>query len=143
MEKNQQILGAITNIKVPGIASMGYWSILKTSDAIYFIKSGSALGLGVGTNAFFMLASVVGDVIESQRAKGVAEKDLSTILNQAEESFYFTKDQYNLLDVKEGMFWGGTIKVPNGKEKSWREAGYVKLKLSQKQIKIFWEMLQS
>jgi len=143
METNQQIIGAITNIKVPGIATMGYWSILKTSDAIYFVQSGSAIGLGVGTNTLFLIASVVGDVLESHKAKGTADKDLATVLAQAEQSLKYAKEQYDLLGIKRGIFGGGSIKVPNGKEKSWKEAGYVKLKLSRKQFKIFLAMLQN
>ena len=143
METDQQILGAITNIKVPGIATMGYWSIFKSSDAIYFAQSGTALGLGIGTNTLFLIASVVGDVLESHKAKGMADKDLATVLAQAEQSLKFSKEQYSLLKIKNGIFGGGSIKVPNGKEKSWKESGYVKLKLSRKQFKIFLTMLQN
>jgi len=143
METNQQIIGAITNIKVAGIATMSYWSILKTLDAVYFVKSGTALGLGVGTNSFLLLASVVGDIVESSRAKKLGEKDLATILKEAEQSLRFTKEQYHLLKIQQRIFGGCSIKIPNGKEKSWAEAGYVKLKLSRKNFKIFLEMVKS
>lgn len=143
METNEQIIGAITNIKVSGIATMSYWSILKTVEAMYFVKSGSALGLGIGTNAFFMLTSVIGDVIESQRAKGTSGKDLATVLSEAEQYFRFGKEQFGLLDVSKSFFGGGTVEFSNGQEKSWRESGKIDLPLSRKQYKIFLEMLNN
>lgn len=143
MDASQTVTAAITNIKVAGIATMSYWSILKTADAIYFVKSGTAIGLGVGTNALFLAASVIGDVLESHRAKGTAEKDLATVLADAKLFLRFGKDQFHVLETKKGIFGGGWVKVSNGKEKSWREAGYVKLKLSRKKFKMFMVMLQS
>lgn len=137
----QSILSAITNIKVAGIATMAYWSILETSDSLYFVQTGSALGLGVGTNGLLMVASVVGDILASHKAKQAGDKDLNTVLSESSQYFGFSKESLAQITTKKGLF-GGKIVFPNGQQKSWRESGIVKLKLSGKKFRLFMEMLQ-
>ena len=137
----QPILSAITNIKVAGIATMAYWSILETNDSIYFVQTGSALGLGVGTNNLLMVASVVGDMMASYKAKQSDEKDLNTVLSESSQYVSFSKETFLKITTKKGLF-GGKIIFPNGQQKSWTESGTVKLKLSGKKFRLFMEMLQ-
>ena len=138
----QSILSAITNIKVPGIATMAYWSILETNDTIYFVQTGSALGLGVGTNNLLMAASVVGDILALHEAKQAGGKDLNTILSESSQYFGFSKESIAQISTKKGLLFGGKVIFSNGKEKSWKEAGEVKLKLSGKKFRLFMEMLR-
>ncbi len=138
---NQTVLSAITNIKVPGVATMAYWSIVETSDSIYFVQSGSALGLGVGGSGLLTAISVVGDMVASYKAKQVATQDLNTILSGSERHFGFSKETLTSIKTQKGWF-GGKIFFPNGKQKSWAESGTIRLKLSGKKFALFNEMLQ-
>lgn len=141
-QAQQVVLSSITNIKVPGIATMAYWSILETSDSIYFVQTGSALGLGVGTSGLLTVASVVGDIVASSEAKQAAKKDLSTVLAGSTQHFCFSMDSLNQIITKKGLLGGGKVVFPNGQPKSWRESGVIKLKLSRKKFRLFGEMLQ-
>lgn len=138
----ENILSAITKIKVPGVATMSYWSILKTDKAIYFVQSGTALGLGVGTNNILMAASVLGDAWQSHKSKTTAKKDLSTILSESEQYFRFVPEQFNQIKIKKGLLKGKVV-FPNGEKKTWTESGEVKLKLSSKKFKIFLQMFNN
>ena len=140
--EGQQILFAVTNIKEPGLMTVAYWSILKTAEAVYFVQTGTAVGLGVGTNTALLVASVVDDIVSSRTVKQAANKDLNTVLSEAELYLRFTPEQYNQIQIKKGLLGGGRLKFSNGKPKSWTEAGEVKLKLSRKKFKAFLEMLK-
>jgi|GEM_PF-5344959 len=137
----QPIINSITNIKVAGVATMSYWSILETNNSIYFVQSGSALGIAGFAGAPSTLISVAGDMIASHKAKQVADKDLATVLSESTQYFGFSQQTLPQITTKKGLF-GGKIIFPNGKEKSWTESGIVKLKLSGKKYKLFLEMLQ-
>ena len=140
--ESQTIISTVTNIKVSGIATMWYWSIVETVEKIYFVHTSTALGLGVGTNVFLMLGSVLGDILGSRKAKRVAGKDLTSILADAVDYFGFSKESARQIQVKKKLLGGGRIGFPNGKEKSWREAGKITLKLSRKKFASFNEMLK-
>ncbi|MFH0857562.1 MAG: hypothetical protein V1848_02320 [Candidatus Magasanikbacteria bacterium] len=138
---HQPILSSITNIKVAGVATMSYWSILETNDSIYFVQTGSALGIAGSAGTLSTVVSVIGDMVASHNAKQVADKDLTTVLSEASQYFGFNKESLAQITTIKRLL-GGKITFPNGKEKSWTESGIVKLKLSGKKYRLFLEMLQ-
>lgn len=141
IETNQQaILSTIANIKVSGIVTMAYWLILETGDSIYFVQTGSAVGVGVGSG-LLVVASVVSDIVASHDSKQAVKQNLDAVLNGSMQHFVFSKNTLAQIQIKKGII-GGTIVFPNGKEKSWSEAGIVRLKLSGKNFKLFNEMVQ-
>lgn len=141
-QNKQSILSGITNIKVPGIATMAYWSILETNDSIYFVQTGSALGLGIGTNSLLLAASVIGDIVASNQAKESVKKELGDLLQNSVVYYGISGDSLKQIKIKKGLFGGGKIEFLNGKEKSWKESGVIKLKLPRKNFRLFMAMLE-
>ena len=141
MEQTEEnILSGITNIKVPGMVTIGYWSILETETALHFVKTGITLGIP-GSGALTIMGAI-GDAVASREAKQTVEKKLSDILSQAEQYVRFSKEQLPQIELKKRLFGGVKIKFPNGKEKSLIEKGYVKMKLSRKKYALLQAMLQ-
>jgi hypothetical protein len=133
-----QIISAITNIKVSGIATMSYWSILKTADAIYFVHLGTTIGLG--PSGILGAVSVLGDVYYSRKSQSTASDDLDSVLSKSNEYYSFSNDRFGEIHHKKRLF-GGKITFSNGKQKSWTDTGVITLKLSSKKYKSFIQML--
>lgn len=137
METNEQIISKITNIKVAGIASMSYWSIFKTSVGVYFVQSGSDMFLGLAGP----IAGAMSDVVAMVENK-VGSYNLSDALSSSVQNYKFNNDQFAQIKIKGRLFGGAVLEFSNGKEKSWKEAGFIRLKLSRGEYKIFSEMLK-
>lgn len=133
------ITSSIVNIKYAGLAMMSYWSILKTTEGLYFVKSASAWGVAVG-GGLLTAVSVAGDVLGSMKANQAGTQDLETTLSKAELSCRFGPESFGRLKLKKGLF-GGSVTFPNGLPKTWMESGEIKLKLSGKQYRTLLQMI--
>lgn len=139
----QSILSAITNIKIPGIYSVAYWSILETGDSIFFVQTGSYSAHWPGRpTGYGMAQNIIGDIRESKKAKQAANENITTVLERATQYFGFSKESVNQIVVKKGLFGGGKVIIPNGQKKTWKDSGVIKFKLSRKKFRLFMEMLQ-
>lgn len=137
MTTNQEIITKITNIKIPGIASLSYWSIFKTASGIYFVQSGSDMFSGLAGP----IAGAIGDMLGMMVNK-MSSNDLSSALKSAIQYVKINNDQYSQIKITPRLFGGAIIQFPSGREKSWNESGFIKLKLSRKKYKDFLMMLK-
>lgn len=117
----EYLVDSIGNIKSSGIASISYWTIVFSNQAVYFCNMGS--------NALPGIFGVISDVYLSQKTKG-NKQNLVEIIDKSDEHYKTNKSSFGDLKYEKGMF-GGSVTFPtiNGKTK--------KLKLGGKQYEQF------
>ncbi|MFH0864457.1 MAG: zinc ribbon domain-containing protein [Candidatus Gottesmanbacteria bacterium] len=115
------IIDAIANIKHTGIATISYWTILFTKDAVYFCYMGGN-PLPFGPGAFF-------DIIMSQKAK-TKNQSLGEILEKSVRYYRFGGEQLKILEYKKSIL-GGQLIFPTDDSKK------MKLKINSKRFGIF------
>lgn len=138
----EKVIGAVTGIAVPGMATMSYWTVVRTDQATYFIRASTSFGVGLGGNPLMLAASVIGDVVGQAESRNAGASPLQEALAKAEESFRFSDAELSKVTNKKGLL-GGSVTFSNGKEKSWKESGIVKLKLSYGKWKQYMTLMQA
>jgi uncharacterized membrane protein YvbJ len=119
--EQEQLVNVISGIKYSGIASIVYWTILFSNEAIYFCNMGSnALPLGFG---------VISDIYLSHKTKG-DKQNLEEMLNKSEKYYKIKKASFDNLKHEKGLF-GGSVFFPK------EDGKIMKLKLGGKQYEQF------
>jgi len=120
--EEEYLVDSMGNIKHSGIASITYWSIVFSNNAVYFCSMGS--------NALPGIFGVVSDIMLSQKTKG-NKQNLEEVLSKSEKNYQIKKSSLSELKYEKGMMFGGSVIFPKENEKT------MKLSLSGKQYEQF------